>query len=873
MPGRRRRPGPLFGVLAAAVIAAGWPAGHARAADVPAAEAEEDLIVEVRVDQLVLAEAIGARRLAGDLAVPLGEFARALDLAIEVDDAAGTAKGFLLREDRTFRLDAARGEAWVRGERAPYDPALVAREPDGLYVTLRQLERWLPVTLRYDPFGLSIEVAPHEPLPAQARAAREQLAEGLALGPKDAPSRFPTVATPYAALGDLAIDPMLNLGLGRGPDGLPRPTFAYAGTASTDLAWLGTTWSASGNQDVPLADFRFTLARKDADGRALGPTGAREVALGTVYDTGLPLVAGAWSGNGALVSSFPLNQLQRFDRHSFRGRLLPGWDAQLFRNAYPVGYQAAPIEGEYRFDDVPLVVGLNEFRVVLNGPQGQRRVEQHRFNVGATLAPAGEHRYRAMRGLERDGPRTVVQYDVGLAPALTASAAAAELPAYGAVRRYGLAGLRGYRGEVFWHATAVGDPAGGAGAELGLQAPLGPLGVTARHAALHDLVAATLPAGRPLLGRSTLRLDLATPSELPAQLLNIATAQVDWPAAGQAAPQLAHQLSARVGGLTASHQLVVLEAGGGAPPAGTVEVGGQVGPVGLRGQATYVPGELRALAAGSNGRLPADFGYNAIAAYQLATGQPTLALDLNRAVGGFVVGLAGSWAPPEAVTVGTTFSMGLVLPWEAGRPEMRAQGLANGGNVVVRCFLDADRDGRWDEGERALPDVELDLGGDFQARTDRAGRALFPALAAFQAVDLDFKNVAFDEPLWQPAKAGVRFVPRPGRTTVVDLPIVATGEVYGTITLRERAGVREFGGVRVEVVDAAGRVVATAISALDGYYSLTGLAPGRYLVRVDPAQAARMRLAAPPPKAVEVPGEGAVLDGIDAELGAPNDHE
>jgi hypothetical protein len=70
------------------------------------------------------------------------------------------------------------------------------------------------------------------------------------------------------------------------------------------------------------------------------------------------------------VSSFPLQLQSQFDRQSFRGELPPGWEVELYRGAELLAYAQSRADGLYEFLDVPLLFGLNVFRLELYGPQG-----------------------------------------------------------------------------------------------------------------------------------------------------------------------------------------------------------------------------------------------------------------------------------------------------------------------------------------------------------------------------------------------------------------------------------------------------------------------------------------------------------------------
>ena len=66
----------------------------------------------------------------------------------------------------------------------------------------------------------------------------------------------------------------------------------------------------------------------------------------------------------------------------------------------------------------------------------------------------------------------------------------------------------------------------------------------------------------------------------------------------------------------------------------------------------------------------------------------------------------------------------------------------------------------------------------------------------------------------------------------------------------------------------AGQGAVVTKSAYDGYYDLTGIAPGHYTLRVAAEQAARLQFAVPPPRALEMVPGGTVLAGVNFVLEA-----
>jgi hypothetical protein len=823
----------------------------------------DEVLVEVRVDQQILAESMAARPAPdGSLRLPLGELARALGLAITVKPELAIAEGFVLREDRTFRLEANHGLVILAGRPVTVDPSTVEIRPDDLYIDIKELGRWLPLSLEYDPFSLIVKVLPREPLPAQLRLERERRAE---LG-GEAPANpdFPFVATPYALFGQPSLDPTIGLSFDRDDQGRPRPGITYAALADMDLVGLNWAAYATGSNQLPLADWHVTAGRKDPDGGLFGPLRAREASVGYVLDAGMPLIAGTWTGNGVTLSSYPLTQPTRFDRESFRGPLPPGWDAQLFQNGFPIAYQPTGSTGEFRFDDIPLAVGPNEFRIVLNGPQGQRREDVRRLNIGATLTPAGENRYRVTQGFDNLGnSRTMAIYEQGITKQISGAAGAARLTLLdGSTRIYGLAGARGTLGEVFWHADAAANSDGGVAGEAGAQLAAGPLGASLSQSVGQGFLSETFRAEvDPIMARTIGRVDARTADDaiLPGTL--VVTGTLERRVSGALLPLITNQIASRLGPLRLSNALDFDPLQPGLFTDGTAEVGGQLLDILLRGQAFYTPTGVTALALVTSGQIAGGYRYTVGASYPLQSRLPQLSLDLNHTFGGLTAGINLTAALPGTVTAAVNLASGLAFG--AGGWQSSAVSLATTGSAMVHAFVDTNQNGRFDPGERPLAGLVVDLGGNQLVKTNAEGFAIETGLGSYTPVDADFSHVVLDDPLLIPALKGVRYVPRPGRTTLIELAVVAVGEVYGTVRIDEGAGPRDFPGATVELVDPEGQVVATTLTGLDGYYGLTAVRPGKYELRVAPTQLEKLGLGMLKQRETFIPGEGIVLDAQD----------
>src|SRR5205085_2841997 len=81
------------------------------------------------------------------------------------------------------------------------------------------------------------------------------------------------------------------------------------------------------------------------------------------------------------------------DRTRIQGDLPTGWEAEIYRNGELLGFAKSDSSQRYAFDDVQLLYGENQVRVVLYGPQGQVREREELIDVAQDNVPKGKTWY------------------------------------------------------------------------------------------------------------------------------------------------------------------------------------------------------------------------------------------------------------------------------------------------------------------------------------------------------------------------------------------------------------------------------------------------------------------------------------------------
>lgn len=476
-----------------------------------AADSLELELLDVRIDRWLLGVTLEAYRSGSRSWVPLRALATALGLPIQVDRMAGTADGAAWDRTPGFHLDLETGRVRVAAREERLAPGEVRRGASDLLVDVAALARWLPAEFSVDAHAATLDVRCTAPLPIEERRAREQRNKNLARA--SAPSPFVRVENPYRWLSPPRLDERLRW--------LAQPGNAAPESFRSETYLAGDLLRAESRLDVVVGALagepaiRGSLGRKDVDGGLLGPLRATEVTFGEVTDPGLAAVLAPHAGAGFVVSSEPLDARSPTGLESFVGRLDPGWDAELYRNGTLLSYRPGGSGAEYRFDDIGLESGLNQFEVVLHGPTGERVVERRVIDADPSMPEAGSVRYRCVALDPRvAGGRGHLDLDVGCSREVALVARAAQVDLDDGAHRFAQLGVRAAAGRFETELDAALGRNAGRAVSASASARWGLLAVTLEHLEARHWVSEVLG---PIPGatRRRTRLHLSSAFTLP----------------------------------------------------------------------------------------------------------------------------------------------------------------------------------------------------------------------------------------------------------------------------------------------------------------------------------------------------------------------
>ncbi|HET8901336.1 MAG TPA: carboxypeptidase-like regulatory domain-containing protein, partial [Holophagaceae bacterium] len=249
------------------------------------------------------------------------------------------------------------------------------------------------------------------------------------------------------------------------------------------------------------------------------------------------------------------------------------------------------------------------------------------------------------------------------------------------------------------------------------------------------------------------------------------------------------------------------------------------------------------------------------------TGETKLLASATKSVGRVGMGLEGSWSSRSGWTAAISLRVGLSREPRQGAWSSDAMGVAAYGALSSQAFLDQNGNGRMDPGEKPLPGVSTFVNGVARPEGANADGVLYQhSIPGDIRAKVLVNPSTLPDPMMQPGGDGFTFIPRAGHTTLLDLPVIQTGDVNGTVYLKSGGISRPLPGVTVELVGGDGQVVASARSAYDGYYELQNFRPGSYQLRIKPEDIQRRHLAEAPARPLDLMGDKLERDGEDWHL-------
>jgi hypothetical protein len=843
------------------------------------------IILEVRLDKLVLDQGMLAYIDNGRILMPLGELVDDLELAIDVDARNGYASGWILHEHRRFQLDLANRTVLSDAGQAAVPVDRVFADEFDIYVDADLLSDWLPVTILTRTVNLYAEVITEEVMPIQTRLKRQQTRDRLLFSADRQQQNFPLFKAEYRPFTWPLIDAQFEM---RSRDSEITPRFSMQSTGDMAHMTTRTFYTHDPGAEHPNTA-RLRVGRSDVDAELLGPLGATIYELGDIYSAGTPLLLRGAAGRGLRLSNQAVYKSATYNTTLIQGDAPPGWEVELQHNSTLLDFTTVDESGTYVFEDVPLRVGENNFLIKLYGPQGQKREEHQTITTGADMLGKGNISYQfdvvqdkhhlfynmadPLSEPDFGAWTTHGAVGYGLSDNIFLQNSLTRVSVDGRYRTYDAlttgTNVRGY----FLRSVLAHEMDKGNAGQFSLMGNIKGRSLQLEHSRFGDYSSEVNDQSTKIAVAT--RLGLGGNTRLRhsplAYDLNLHSTSYDSRSINRT-----HRAELR---LATNYNQYALATrfdfrhhstvnGGYTQFTGDQLASTWLGPLLMRGQIRYEMApdpQVQSVSASASWRPLTKLRLSSRIQHNIADhNQTNLQTSLSLVLDKFNVGLNSSLASGESGFVSLMVTTALTGEPNSRRLHVQRNRLSNSFGAQARVFLDRNANGIYDTQDDPLSGVGISGNSAWQDRQTNADGLIFlTGLPAYRGRNIKINTETLSDPFMISSQNGIKVTGHPGGIADVEFPITFSGDIEGTVYGESIAGKIPLRNITLELVALKDYSVITTMSEFDGYYIFQEIPPGWYEVRVAEESLTRKQFNAPAPVSVPIAAEGGTQTGVD----------
>ena len=824
----------------------------------------EDLVLAVYVNRTRLSAGIFAVQKDNRYYLPIQELASLLGIYIDVDEETRRIEGWSIEKDRNFVVDPANHLISYRGNSAKLPEEAILEEEyagDDIYVLSDVISQIWPLTLDVELSSLLLRITPDEKLPFELfldRKNRQERLRDRQANTEEDDVLYPFVAKPYQLLGK----PSLDMEVAAGFDALTdSPQYKTSVTGVQDLLYASADYSAAfshrdGQLDKP-ENIRLRFRRQNIHEGAL-PFGLEDTQWGDVNLGNRDLISSGLNGRGFIFSTKRDNFRNEFDLVTIDGIATPGWEAELYRNDQLIDFSVVDERGEYRFEDVSIGYGNNQIRVVLYGPQGEIEERVENYFYRSNVVKEGENVF--IGGIV-DSQKDLIPFDErdrkaraeglaaniyaarGLTKKLTAFATANTLNDFddgrkGEERRnYVSAGAIASVGTTLAQIEAYKQLGAGQAVDVKTASDFFGFKVNSQLSFFSDFESPDARRGDNAKKRE---LDLNVRKTFPTYFGNLGLeAGAEHTERQNGINNTVYRTrqsmairSTRVSNTTRTN----LSNGNHTTTTGNITSTTRRNKWLFRnriGYDVFPELDLSDIQFDLRYRKNKDFSGAVSLAKNFNSQEVRLGLQLTRDFQKYRASFETDWSSNNGLSFLVRASTAIGPYAQDGSYLMTSDPLASSGPVGSFVFLDKDYDGVFGEGDEPMPDTKIQIGRRItKEETDENGYLAEINTTSGRVVNTSVAARSIDDPYLVPSVPGYSLYPRPGVIHRLELPLIETGAIDGTLYYTNGESVP---GLNLQLVDDAGNIIQESQTGADGYFTFERIPPGTYIIRADPA--------------------------------------
>jgi len=781
--------------------------------------------------------------------LPIADVFSFMQIRIDVSADGGVLSGFIMREESIYSIDPATRRARVAGrdEHLPAEDIVTTEERT--YVRSDLFGPLFGLDCSFDMRALEVRFARNNDIPAVRALLRSK--QRLETAENNDPANVPVdrEVAPTPAAGNLgALDWGVTASTSR--DGIPTSVLSLdcggeliGGSVEASLLLLGeqpTTWRTLTARWHRLLDLPAMLPQ--------------QVVVGTLGGMASGPMLGA-----RVTNTNPIGR-RGFGTYVISDRTEAAWVVELYLNHQLVDIVRTDQTGEYRFE-IPLWYGTTRATLKFYGPYGEERTHQRTIIIPYTFLPSGEVEYSGAVGAIVEQASTIPAADFKVGIGVTSWLS------FGANMEWEERGLGRDLTHAYTAALRIGDNMLCEGSYAPGSFADGSIAMVLPFRSSFDIRwrADMVPGNAQNDVRAN--LDIPIPALLGSLDLSGSYRTIGPSSFRRGGASLNGSVAGVPVSLSASlewtgiDRVELVSARSRLAASLFLPFGPMVRPI---AEVDWLSGSI--IAASLEANIPLSSGtalfgtVTRVTETALIVGTFGARLDLpftNVSTHG--ISTAGG-------TVTRTSATGSIwMDTEGGTTLVRGASSIGRGGVTVRPFLDRDNDGVRDNEEPLLPNTSVTINGGVV--TSAWGDSLIRVLDLEPYIPyvMTISAVSFENLNWRPRWSTWRIRTLPNVFETIDVPIVITGEVEGSVVRRVGGVEAGVAGMRVRFRASDGNIVDSTVTESGGGFLHIGLAPGDYRAELDSDQLRRMRMSCDTPSipiTIRATDEGDLVEGL-----------
>jgi hypothetical protein len=843
---------------------------------------DELLLVRPRIGPGLIVESdIGLIKRKSDLFISFRELMQGLSFPLSVNTETFTAQGWYIRENFTFAMDLKQRFVISRGQRYEVDEKEWFPEGGEIYINTKSISKWMAIQTEPKWNELVVDMSSDIPFPLLAQYTRREN-KRLTTGARTDIPHLPVLGKDQKIIGVPSMDITINNRYSKKAGEFGEYKRSYFTSTAGDLMGFTTRSFSNISKEKGLESFRFTAERRAPEPTLLGPLQAEFYQFGDVSTVEQPLIGSGAQEWGVRITNAIDRDFSGQTSRTFEGDLAPDWDIELYNGNQLIAFQTVGPDGHYRFTDVDLFAGNNDFHFIFYGPQGE--VREERVSIPIDLADIGRgggqydvslslnnhNTYdleRAENG-DRNTPTLSFAYERGLWDGLSIKAGALTREANEKRKIFATGGVVARLGQTLLNSDFAIDELQEAALTTTLRRSFGKHDASLRNVFRTSRYSPENSDSEPTTQQSELNIR--------GPLLKIGTYELNYnnrsvfqeTATGDYNLQNISNINTNFSGYSIGQNLDISRAYNDGNPqqnvVTTTDFRSSLGETRFGGSLGYklLPEhEWQTLRLNMAQNLYENVQAETEVEAQLADDLTKITTSLNWSTDDFTISPRISYDSEHTVQASLSLRSGLAYNPYDKSVNFRRDGVTSKGMIRAFVYLDKDGNSLFDGTDEPLPKAMIrtvQIGRS--AETDDKGVAVIDNLPEYELTDVVLDSASLDDPYYVPGFAGNSVFPRPGAPLKIDFPVHLSGEMDGYVYKPLRNGQKQpFSGASIQLVNQEGQVVMSSLTAFDGYYVISIIPPGTYILMIDPNNLKDSGFAQPIPRLVTIGYDGKVL--------------